>query len=406
MLSVSSLLIYNSLQLLVLILLSLPAWHARGNGRLANRMAWGASLSLIGMLLISQSGGLPNVLTMVVANAMLVAGNRVNYRQIYDLFNMPRTARWERAVPVIGMSAYVLFWLADPAPGQGALGQWRVLSVAIPFAVSALYLLRRLHTRLPQPWSLGTRYVAVNAGVTATINILRVLIFLTGRGPSDPMHSSGALAVVLWVQFASLLMAFGLILELESRARAHLSDANEKLHRDVITDSLTGLGNRRHFELAAITEIDRARRHAWPITVMLIDVDHFKLVNDRWGHVVGDAVLCHIAKRCMHGLRSHDVLARWGGEEFALLLPHCNAELSHGVARRLLSSVRDAAMIEIGDERVTVSIGVATIEPSDATIATALQRADVALYQAKRTGRDRHVLALVPTPDTTTGLVR
>ena len=401
MLSVSSLLLYNSLQLLLLILLSVPAWHARGNGRLANRMAWGVALSVIGMLLISQRGVLPNVLTMVVANAMLLAGNRVTYRQIYDLFNMSPTARWERTLPVIGMAAYVPLWLADTSPGQVSLVQWRVLSVAVPFAVSALYLIHRLRTQLPRPWSLGTRYVAVNAGLAASINILRVVIFFSGRVPTDPMHSAAAVVAVLWVQFASLLMALGLILELEARARAQLSDVNEQLHRDVVTDPLTGLGNRRHFELAATTELGRARRHDWPITVMIIDVDHFKLINDRWGHAVGDAVLCHIAKRCMHGLRSHDVLARWGGEEFALLLPHCNAEISHGVARRLLSSVRDAAIAEIGDERVTVSIGVATIEPSDATIGAALQRADVALYQAKRAGRDRHVLAEALAPDAT-----
>ena len=401
MLSAPALLLFGAFQLLFLILLSVPVWHARGSGAVANRMVWGVLMSLAGMALLAQRGVLPNVLTMVLANALALAGNRVTYRQIYALYGLPRTARWERALATLGMVAYVTLWLADSSPGQLALAPGRVLAVSIPLCVSALYLLVRLHTRVPRPRSLGTRYLVVYSIMAATIHGLRALVYIASRSVIDPLHTRSAFVAVLGVQLASLLMAVGLILELEARAQAQLTDANERLHRDVLTDPLTGLGNRRHFELAATTELARARRHGWPVSVMLIDVDHFKRVNDHWGHPVGDVVLCKIARRCMHGLRAHDVLARWGGEEFALLLPHCDAETSEGVARRLLASVRETAIDEIKGQPVTVSIGVAIIEPGDATIGAALQRADAALYGAKRGGRDRHIVADTRTPGAT-----
>jgi diguanylate cyclase (GGDEF)-like protein len=168
------------------------------------------------------------------------------------------------------------------------------------------------------------------------------------------------------------------------------------------TDGLTGLLNRRAFTRALEGELERARRHGHPLSLLLLDVDHFKRINDAHGHPAGDAVLQHLARTCTALLRRSDVAARVGGEEFALLLPHAAAGQAAQTAERLRGALAGAgpsapvtalpsggAQGERPPVDFTVSIGVATWggpgEPAEAL----LQRADAALYAAKRAGRDR-----------------
>ena len=159
-------------------------------------------------------------------------------------------------------------------------------------------------------------------------------------------------------------------------------------------DELTGLYNRRHFELLARAEWIRFQRYFRPLSVLIIDVDHFKTVNDRFGHDEGDKVLKLIAIVCGSAKRESDAVARIGGEEFALLLPETNEAAALIVAERLLAQVREC-VYPIGNENIglTVSIGVASATPSMSGIETLIKRADDALYEAKRSGRDRVAIA-------------
>lgn len=166
-----------------------------------------------------------------------------------------------------------------------------------------------------------------------------------------------------------------------------LARSREAATRLANRDALTGVLTRRHFGELAAREQALALRRAWPISVLMIDVDHFKAVNDRHGHPTGDAVLAHVAHQCLGMLRSGDLFTRWGGEEFVALLPATDADGALEVAERLRAGVADAVLPELR-HRITASIGVAT-GTGEETIDALIARADAAMYAAKRAGRNR-----------------
>jgi diguanylate cyclase (GGDEF)-like protein len=163
-----------------------------------------------------------------------------------------------------------------------------------------------------------------------------------------------------------------------------------ELSRLAATDSLTGLPNRRFFIETANREVERVRRFGTSTSVVMIDLDFFKSVNDTYGHAMGDQTLCSFAQTCKRSLRPTDLLARLGGEEFAVLLPGADAEGGMGVAEMLRRSVAETKIEgSEGSISVTSSSGVTKILRSDQSIDDALRRADSALYTAKRQGRNR-----------------
>ena len=156
------------------------------------------------------------------------------------------------------------------------------------------------------------------------------------------------------------------------------------------TDALTGLTNRRHFLELAGRELARSRRYGSPMSLVLVDLDHFKRVNDRHGHLAGDQVLTSAARALASGLREIDVIARHGGEEFAILLPETDVEGAREVAERTCRRLAETITVVDGDEiRITASMGVASTVGGAATLDDLLGRADRAMYGAKRAGRDR-----------------
>jgi diguanylate cyclase (GGDEF)-like protein len=171
-------------------------------------------------------------------------------------------------------------------------------------------------------------------------------------------------------------------------------EANAELQRLASTDPLTGLLNRRRFEELALAEIDRALRYARPLSLLLIDLDHFKRVNDTYGHAVGDVTLKEAARRLLVAVRSTDRVARYGGEELAVLLPETPAAEAQELAERLRRTIGGLPINHEGlDVRVTASLGVASFQAADGDIAHLINRADAALYVAKQQGRDRVVFA-------------
>jgi diguanylate cyclase (GGDEF)-like protein len=164
----------------------------------------------------------------------------------------------------------------------------------------------------------------------------------------------------------------------------------EEVQRLSISDPLTGLFNRRHFFELVETEIARSRRYQKPLSVIMLDIDRFKQVNDNFGHFAGDQVLQQVASVCLHCLRSVDVICRYGGEEFLIMLPETPLENAQHTAERLRLRVAETETItNQGTVKVTISLGVsALIEISEQTDAL-FARADKALYRAKQAGRDR-----------------
>ncbi len=198
---------------------------------------------------------------------------------------------------------------------------------------------------------------------------------------------------------ASLLQQAGVSLPGEEGSAAWLQAVIDGLCELSSRDALTGLPNRRHFERALDREVDRVARTGEPTLVLVLDIDHFKRVNDNWGHAAGDEVIRVVARALAEAVRPMDTVARMGGEEFAAILPNCAPAFGENVAQRLRRTVeRTSVAIPLREPvQVSISIGGAYAPQWVRSSPTLwLERADRQLYRAKSEGRNRVCLDLPP----------
>ncbi|MDJ0652643.1 MAG: diguanylate cyclase [Xanthomonadales bacterium] len=167
------------------------------------------------------------------------------------------------------------------------------------------------------------------------------------------------------------------------------SDLSMQMKALANTDAMTGILNRRGMEQAASPLIERAIRYQSQLALLVFDVDHFKQINDRLGHGVGDQVLVDLALYLSRTLRSSDVLARFGGEEFAIILPDQTLQQAVETAQRLRQGIEDLDLPILPDASVTASVGVSVLSEGDRSLDDLLRRADRAMYRSKRGGRNR-----------------
>jgi two-component system cell cycle response regulator len=163
-----------------------------------------------------------------------------------------------------------------------------------------------------------------------------------------------------------------------------------------VTDGLTGLHNRRYLERHLVTLVQQAVARERPLSVLIVDIDHFKSINDGFGHAAGDEVLREFARRVRKAVRGIDLACRLGGEEFVIAMPDTDAALAMMVGERLRERIAgDPFRVGRGDQvvTVTVSVGIASLLAGDDTPDALLKRADDAVYRAKRDGRNRVVAA-------------
>ena len=177
----------------------------------------------------------------------------------------------------------------------------------------------------------------------------------------------------------------------------HLTRIQKQMAHLAIHDELTGLYNRRHFFSELKREVERALRYKIDLCCIMFDIDHFKMINDRYGHTGGDQVLRDVGEILLQNSRQADIVARYGGEEFIMLLPETPLEESTQVANKLLQAFRDSS-IQLNDQKsikIAASCGVALLSAVDIAFAEKrlIENADHALYQAKTAGRDRVVVA-------------
>lgn len=212
----------------------------------------------------------------------------------------------------------------------------------------------------------------------------RLLVRLSDRMQAELQTANQQLA-----KQAADLTALNAALQAEIAERQKLT---ERLAILAATDELTGTHSRRHFYELATHELERHRRNRLPLAILALDIDHFKRVNDQFGHAMGDAALRHFADIARQSVRSMDILGRLGGEEFSALLPECSLPEATQVAERLRTSLESHPVVWGGHTHtLTVSIGTTLLSPRDETLDTLLIRADTALYQAKNDGRNRTV---------------
>jgi diguanylate cyclase (GGDEF)-like protein len=230
--------------------------------------------------------------------------------------------------------------------------------------------------------ALGSAYYFSDRQLLFQIALV-VISYGVVLGVTDPLQAG----LPRWVAtFAAVCTAAGLVRAL----RLRVTEIVHRLADAARTDPLTGLQNRRGFEESFGAEVERAKREARSLTVLLGDLDHFKSLNDRMGHPAGDAALVRVGQLLLAALRRPDPVARTGGEEFALILPGAAGEVAWGIAERLRASVEEAFQGE--SVPLTISLGMAQFPQDGDTADTLLAAADQALYAAKRLGRNRSVI--------------
>lgn len=223
-----------------------------------------------------------------------------------------------------------------------------------------------------------------------------ILLFLAAYGAFGAAHFPTA-ATIPEIIVAAILLAGGMFVLIVAR----LSNSTTRdiiriasLERDVMHDPLTGVYNRRYLGRRLDEELSRAHRSGKALSALMVDLDHFKHVNDTYGHDVGDQVLRHVSALMMSIVRTDEVVTRYGGEEFVILAPDSPSGDASNLGERLLQHIRRQNIPLPNGETlsVTASIGIATSETGECQT-TLLRRADEALYHAKRSGRDRLSIA-------------
>jgi diguanylate cyclase (GGDEF)-like protein len=326
---------------------------------------------------------------------------------------------WSIAVLLLAFSAWDAF--VDPAHWREAL-EVRLAGVGVILATGAF---QRLPGRIEwMPLLAKVRFVVAVATVAGALARLDdgfrigvaglVAVFLTGPYIAIDLRdlrrmNAVALAAVAAIAFAVSLDPFSSIntavfLVLAAAVSALLGRVLEasnrrafalelELSREARTDPLTGLANRREAEHRADLELRRAERAGTPLSVIVCDIDHFKSINDRFGHDVGDAAICAVADTLRAAVRETDVLGRWGGEEFIAVLPDTDADTAAAVAERMRAAVAGAAFAGVPNG-ATISLGAASRagdEASPRAWVALVKEADQCLYRAKSEGRNRVV---------------
>ncbi len=276
-------------------------------------------------------------------------------------------------------------------------------NIDLRISASGLMIVAQILVTMREIWLMREGSLRVRAwllllfGFQALTNLWRAIPLLFHAHPGNASFNAmpGIVPTMVGALVFTILLAFGLI-----AVSKELSDAR---HREAArSDFLTGLANRRHFEESLHRHFDRAAKNGRNLALIMIDADDFKTYNDLYGHPAGDKCLQALANVFLTTCRPHDVVGRYGGEEFAVLLPNTSARAARAVAGRLLMAVRGLRLEHAKRPNgfVTISLGVAALTP-DAERMTAgdlLEAADRALYRAKQQGRDRVCQAVEEEP--------
>ncbi len=329
------------------------------------------------------SGGLDGLVRTTLAQNVLALVSFVLLQKGAERFSDLPSLRWDY-VPLL-LALGVVEWLGTRSEASYPL---RVtiftLTITYPLAITALRIVGwvRDHTLIPR-----ALIIVITAPISLTLGVfwLRALMALTGttEGTADFANNSGfdlAATMIFLVVLGAFNFSLGSLV---------LGSLIERLRDLSATDQLTDLPNRRVMMSRLTEEHARYLRSGHSYTVVMMDLDFFKKVNDTHGHAVGDQVLQGVAKLLQSSLRTSDTLARIGGEEFLLLMPMTDADGALVQALRIRDKIAATPITtDSGELRVTMSLGVAEVLPPDKEAAAVVNRADAALYQAKAHGRN------------------
>lgn len=342
--------------------------------------AAGALMIALGLLgAVLRSGSLPDA-ALAVANILMVGGLVVTWWGIDAFFG--RRPGYRLGIVILAGTAAVVAYLVAMENSQ--------MRIVVLLGAFALLAGLRLYSLLREV-NPGTRFSQILTSVALGAQGIYYLVLATVVFSQSAMERPLAqISMYGWLflipMLLSIVIVFGIVLLVNQTIATRLQ---ETVRQDVLTGALT----RRAMEELAEDELARSRRHSLPLSLLLLDIDHFKLVNDQYGHAAGDAALRQFAAAVRRCLRREDTFSRLGGEEFCALLPNTTVTGATQLAERIRQAVANLA-VEAGGHRLSlkVSIGVASLGDHAGNWEDLVNQADRAMYAAKRGGRNRVIV--------------
>lgn len=318
-----------------------------------------------------------------LANALLMLGTTGYWRAVRRFYGRP-ASRWMVVPALVGTIG--IYWFSAHSPSLVA----RVVIASVVWSISLLGAAWTLHTAGDGERAISRRVLEGIFVVMTCFMILRCAYFVIANPSALSVVDKGSWINALTPMLAAVMPVIG--------TTAFLLLCSERIRREweraASTDYLTGLANRRTLNAEGDRRLEQARAHADRLAIAVVDVDHFKSINDRYGHDVGDLALKHVASRLQSACRGKDLPARQGGEEFVILFDRIEPAQAIAAGERIRAAVEAIPFVAEGAEKtITVSIGVAALTDTDKSFDDLLRRADQALYAAKSGGRNRVELA-------------
>ncbi|RJX30225.1 MAG: diguanylate cyclase [Oxalobacter sp.] len=352
--------------------------------------ATGFIMAAIGVVLIGLRPFIPAWLSVIVPNILLNGfwlAIWIGMRRFVDKTQDGRLS----AAALLGINLCFVFYFLQIAPSLTA----RVIIFCVFNSMCAAMCAQEFFRQSRRQKNRGV--FLAGCGV-CVIHIAYAAIRITVTLQSGQIHdllTAGWVHKLAFVEgvVSSVALAFFLIMMTSQILREELESHQEKLEILASTDVLSGTGNRRHFLETAEREIDRAHRYSRPLSLIMLDVDHFKKINDSHGHQYGDAVISTLGQMLVEKVRGHDIVCRIGGEEFAILMPETKLADAALIAERLRESLASTPMRFENNQEIpcTASFGVTELSSEDKSIYDLMPRADKGLYDAKHQGRNRIV---------------
>jgi diguanylate cyclase (GGDEF)-like protein len=368
---------------IMLCIVMLIAWRTQktypGFGR------WTASKlpHALGWLLVGLRGVIPDWASVFVANGLLFLAPLLLYEGIRQFRGKPHHSILHYVLMGFLLAAFIYFtWLH---PDVNA----RLLVITICTALVIGRCAYALFVDVPPELRPAFWFTAVMFGLYDVVLVLRVVTAASLPALQTPFNADVWQSLLF---LATIVMpigwTFGFFMMTNTRLTLELGQAEQELREMAATDFLTGALNRRAFLETSQRELERARRTGQSLLLLIFDIDHFKEYNDANGHLAGDDMLCKIVATCRANLRAVDLMSRWGGDEFVILLPDTDQAGGLIVAEKLRRAVAYlSGQVDSSQSRTTISVGGSLWQPGEDGEA-ALRRADIALYQAKERGRN------------------
>ncbi len=336
-------------------------------------------------LLLALRGVIPDYLSVVLGNLLLILSLVLIFEGVQRFFDRPPYSLRSALILVIVLIWQISFLYFRPDINA------RVIFISLVISFMFIQIGLALLVDIPKSYRWSA-WQGAWAFLLASLFYLLRAAYIGGYSASYQLFTADLMNSLNFFSFSVLTIIWTLVLLFLSgtRLEQELSRARDELQQVARLDPLTGLFNRRYFFERALQEFTRARRFGHPVCFMISDADHFKSVNDRYGHLTGDAVLNHVAQLFKSKLRTIDLLARYGGEEFIVLVIESSIDECMQVAERIRSEIEHNALeVDAQNISVTISIGMTGMRISDKNLDDVIRRADAALYQAKQAGRNR-----------------